>query len=53
MEVGNLKQKANRGLVMFVFGCNIIAVGLLYIMQKAEALGQNFSPTQNIDQYLN
>lgn len=32
-----LKQKASNGLVLFVFGCTIIVVGLLYILQKSEA----------------
>ena len=36
MELGRLKQKANTGLVIFVFTCIFIIIGLLYILEKSE-----------------
>jgi len=47
MEVGYLKQKADKRLVMFVFGCIVITTGLLYVMQKSVALGEYLSPDQS------
>lgn len=38
MKVGNLKEKASRGLVFFVLSCAVITTGLLYILQKSTAL---------------
>ena len=43
MRVGNLKQKANQFLIIFVFGCIFIIVGLLYITQKVEETGKVIS----------
>ena len=52
MEIGKLGQKASPKLVIFVFGCIIVAVGLLYIMQKAEAVAEHISPADRISQLL-
>ncbi len=47
MPVGSLRQKASPLLVGFVFGCIIVTIGLLYVMTKAEALGDNLVSTKN------
>ena len=47
LRVGTFKQKANWFLVGFVFGCIFIIILLLYIMQKAEATGENISSVSN------
>lgn len=45
MEVGHLKQKASKPVVVFVLGCSIIITGLLWTMQKAVARGEGFYAT--------
>ncbi|HEY4505200.1 MAG TPA: hypothetical protein VJG67_00715 [Candidatus Paceibacterota bacterium] len=50
INIGKLQQKANSFLVIFVFGCIIITIVLLYVMQKAEATAENLS-LQSIDDY--
>ena len=47
MPVGSLHQKASPLLVGFVFTCILITIGLLYVMNKAEALGDNLISTKN------
>ena len=51
MEIGNVKQKASRTMVFFVFSCIIITTGLLYVMQKSEAVAENLVPDADISQY--
>lgn len=51
MEVGHLKQKANPVLVGFVFSCIVISTGLLYIMQKSVAAGENISSSVKYGEY--
>ena len=53
MEVGNLKQKASPYIVYFVFGCIIIIIGLLFVMQKSELLAESISYGSSIDQDAN
>ncbi len=48
MQPGSFKQKASPLLVLFVFGCIIITTGLLYIMQKSVAIGNNYSTASGI-----
>ncbi|MES3004595.1 MAG: hypothetical protein V4690_00615 [Patescibacteria group bacterium] len=54
MELSNrLKQKASNGLVLFVLACTIIIVGLLYVMQKAEATREHLNEQSDFESYLN
>jgi Cu/Ag efflux pump CusA len=43
IELGKLQEKASSPLVVFVFICIFIIVGLLYIMQKSVAVASNLS----------
>jgi hypothetical protein len=43
MPVGRFNQKASPLLVYFVFSCIVITVGLLYVMQKSEALAEHLN----------
>jgi hypothetical protein len=36
MELGRLKKKANTPIVVFVFTCIFIIVGLLYVLEKSQ-----------------
>lgn len=48
MQVGSFKQKASPFLVKFTFICIFVITGLLYILQRTEAISDNFSSlTQN------
>ena len=42
MRIGHLKQRANPYLVMFVLVCSVVVAGLLFVIQKTEALKDNF-----------
>ncbi|MCX6702136.1 MAG: hypothetical protein NTX96_03015 [Candidatus Zambryskibacteria bacterium] len=53
INLDQLNKKANPFLVSFVFGCVMIIIGLLYIMQKAEAVAENLYPQSSFGQYLN
>jgi len=48
-----LKQKASNGLVLFVFGCTIITVSLLYILQKSEETREHLETKSTYEDYLN
>lgn len=48
MQVGSLKQRASPQLVGFVFGCIIISIGLLYVLQKSVALGDSLVPSASV-----
>lgn len=48
-----LKQKASNGLVLFVFGCTIIIVGLLFVLQKSEAKKLELESKATYLDYLN
>jgi hypothetical protein len=52
ITVGSFKQKANWFLVGFVFGCIFIITILLYIMQKAEATGEDISSVTRYDSQI-
>ena len=52
MKVGTFKQKAHPILVFFVFSCIIVTIGLLYIMQKAEAKGDTLNSLAQNSDYL-
>jgi hypothetical protein len=43
ISVGKVTQKASDWLVFLVISCSIVTVGLLYLVQKAEAKGQDLS----------
>lgn len=45
IPVGHLKQKASPIVVVFVLGCSAIITGLLFVMQKAEALKDTVQPS--------
>ncbi len=48
-----LKQKASNGLVLFVFGCTVLIVGLLYVLQKSEETRENLNAKSSYEEYLN
>ena len=52
IQIGHFKQKADWFLVGFVFGCIFIITLLLYIMQKAEAVGDNISSVAKDSQFF-
>jgi hypothetical protein len=52
MNLGQFRQKASPTLVSFVFGCIVVTIGLLYIMQKAEATANNLILPSDSSYYL-
>ena len=44
IEIGHLKQKASPTLSIFVLISCIVITGLLFVVQRAEALKTNFNP---------
>jgi len=52
IKTGNFKQRANWFLVGFVFGSIFVITILLYIMQKADAIGDNLSSTGDSSYFL-
>ena len=43
IQLGKLQEKASSPLVVFVFICALITIGLLYVMQKSVAVADNLS----------
>ncbi len=48
----SLKKQASPYLVMFVFGCTLIIVGLLYIMQASEAKADRLTIRSGVVEYM-
>jgi hypothetical protein len=53
MVIGHLNQKASSPLVIFVVGCIVIIVILLWSMETATVIGENYYNEANYGQYLN
>lgn len=43
MELGRLNKKASPALVIFVFGCIVIVIVLLYLMVMSERKGEELT----------
>ncbi len=52
ITTGHLKQKADPYVVLFVFGCIIITVVLLFAMQSAETAKAKLNSGSDFTEYL-
>ncbi len=41
IKIGNFKSTASRSLSTFVIACSILTVGLLFVMQRVERVGES------------
>lgn len=53
MQFGHLNQKANQGLVFFVFQCILAIMMLLVMLQRVADFEQQTLINSDIGQYLN
>jgi cbb3-type cytochrome oxidase subunit 1 len=51
LKVGSLTQRAHPILSIFVMACCIVTVGLLYVMQKAEATADSLVRSRSYSQF--